>query len=305
MAVTTSSDNDAGYALLKPQELETDAGTVSGKVQRHWELDRKDDTFGRVLPLVKEAVDPILQFTAPISYATASEGYAQPEVIIDFGIESSKDVSQEINAAIIYLKDLKLPALNTIPSYNKIVLYFENTEEKQKSIKTLEIKMKDFRPLDIKRPYKRWNIPACYNLQYALDFERIQKLHDLSNQEIINLHTKKIYYNYYIGFMPGFPYLGEIPSKLITPRLSSPRLQIPARSVGIAKEHTCIYPKISPGGWNIIAQVPFDIFSLDHSRTSLFLPGDEVEFSAVTQGEFEKIQKKNFLFDEIMKEFSQ
>ena len=231
--------------------------------------------------------------------------YGDRGLIIDFGIESSKDVSQEINAAIIYLKDLKLPTLNTIPSYNKIVLYFENTEEKQKSIKTLEIKMKDFRPIDIKIPYKRWNIPACYDPPYALDFVRIQKLHDLSSQEIINLHTKKIYYNYYIGFMPGFPYLGEIPSELITPRLSSPRLQIPARSVGIAKEHTCIYPKISPGGWNIIAQVPFDIFSLDHSRTSLFLPGDEVEFSAVTQGEFEKIQKKNFLFDEIIKEFSQ
>ena len=105
--------------------------------------------------------------------------------------------------------------------------------------------------------------------------------------------------------MPGFPYLGEISSKLITPRLSSPRVRIPARSVGIAKEHTCIYPKVSPGGWNIIAQVPFDIFSLEHSRTSLFLPGDEVEFSKVTQREFEKIQNKNFLFDEIIKEFSQ
>ena len=93
--------------------------------------------------------------------------------------------------------------------------------------------------------------------------------------------------------------------KLSTPRLSSPRVRIPARSVGIAKEHTCIYPKVSPGGWNSIAQVPFDIFSLDHSRTSLFLPGDEVEFSKVTQSEFEKIQNKNFLFDEIIKEFSQ
>ena len=105
--------------------------------------------------------------------------------------------------------------------------------------------------------------------------------------------------------MPGFPYLGEISSKLITPRLSSPRVRIPARSVGIAKEHTCIYPNVSPSGWNIIAQVPFDIFSLDHSRTSLFLPGDEVKFSRVTQSEFEKIQNKNFLFDEIIKEFSQ
>ena len=230
--------------------------------------------------------------------------YGDRGLIIDFGSEGSKDVSREINAAIIYLKDLKLPNLNTIPSYNKIVLHFKNTEDKNKSAKFLEIKMRDFRPLDIKNPFKIWNIPTCYDTQYALDLEKVQKINDLSNQEIVKLHSKKIYYNHFTGFMPGFPYLGEISSKLITPRISSPRLQIPARSVGIAKKHTCIYPKTSPGGWNIIGQIPFDIFSLDHSRTSLFLPGDEVEFSAVTKSEFEKIQKKNFLFDEIIKEFS-
>ena len=104
--------------------------------------------------------------------------------------------------------------------------------------------------------------------------------------------------------MPGFPYLGDIDSSLITPRLATPRIQIPARSIGIAKEHTCVYPKVSPGGWNIIGQVPFDIFSLEHSRTSLFLPGDTVQFQSISEKEFLQIQSKHLAFDEIIKEFS-
>ena len=104
--------------------------------------------------------------------------------------------------------------------------------------------------------------------------------------------------------MPGFPYLGEVPSSLITPRLESPRIQIPARSVGIAKKHTCIYPKVSPGGWNIIAQVPFDIFDLNHPRASLFLPGDRVQFYSITLSEFEDIQKCKLPFQNLIKEYS-
>ena len=104
--------------------------------------------------------------------------------------------------------------------------------------------------------------------------------------------------------MPGFPYLGDIPSQLITPRLATPRIKIPARSIGIAKNHTCIYPKISPGGWNIIGQIPFDIFDLQNPNPSLFLPGDKVSFYSVSNKEFQQIQKKHFSINELIKEYS-
>ena len=80
-----------------------------------------------------------------------------------------------------------------------------------------------------------------------MDRELIQANHGLSKEEVISKHTGKSYYTYYIGFMPGFPYLGDIDPSLITPRLATPRIQIPARSIGIAKEHTCVYPKVSRG----------------------------------------------------------
>ena len=168
----------------------------------------------------------------------------------------------------------------------------------------IEYKMAKANLTNSQKDRKIGSIPACYEDSYALDREHIQTTHGLSKEEVISKHTCTSYYAYYIGFMPGFPYLGDIDPSLITPRLATPRIQIPARSIGIAKEHTCVYPKVSPGGWNIIGQVPFDIFSLEHSRTSLFLPGDTVQFQSISEKEFLQIQSKHLAFDEIIKEFS-
>ena len=231
--------------------------------------------------------------------------YGDRGFIIDFGDESSQEISKKINQTFSFIQELKLPLLNITPSFNKIVLHFKTVENKDKSLKFLENQIQKFQPIENSSKTKIWKIPACYEDPFALDMENIQKIHNITKKDVIDLHTKTIFYTYYIGFMPGFPYLGEVPSSLVTPRLKSPRVQIPARSVGIAKEHTCIYPKVSPGGWNIIAQVPFDIFDIDHPRASLFLPGDKVQFYAVTLSEFENIQKKKLSLQELIKKYSQ
>jgi inhibitor of KinA len=230
--------------------------------------------------------------------------YGDRGLIIDFGKESTREISQEINLTFSFLKELNLPVLNITPSFNKIVIYFKTPDNKDKSLKFLKSQFQKLQPSINPSKQKKWKIPACYEAPFALDIEKIQKLHSLSKQEVIDLHTNSIYYTYYIGFMPGFPYLGEVHKSLVSPRLKSPRVQIPARSVGIAKQHTCIYPKVSPGGWNIIAQIPFDIFSLNHPRASLFLPGDEVQFYAVTLKDFESIQKHKLSLQDLIKEYS-
>jgi len=230
--------------------------------------------------------------------------YGEIGLILDFGSDSSKSISQEVHFIYSKLLNLELNSLNTVPSFNKIVITFASSEGRERGLHKIEKKLKN---LDIKntiKERKHWQIPTCYDDEYGLDLELIQKTTQLTKEEVIVKHSQKSYYTYYIGFMPGFPYLGDIDQSLITPRLTSPRIQIPARSVGIANKHTCVYPKISPGGWNIIAQIPFDIFSLSHSRTSLFLPGDKVEFVPTSQSEFVKIQNNKFNFDELIKEFS-
>ena len=230
--------------------------------------------------------------------------YGDLGLILDFGSDSSQQISQEVNAVYALLQDLDLPQLNIIPSFNKIVLAFQSSKDRNQAQGVIEHNLAKTNQINSQKDRKLWNIPACYEDSYALDCELIQTTHGLTKEEVISRHADVSYYAYYIGFMPGFPYLGNIDPSLITPRLATPRIQIPARSIGIAKEHTCVYPKVSPGGWNIIGQVPFDIFSLEHSRTSLFLLGDTVQFQSISEKEFLQIQSKHLAFDEIIKEFS-
>ena len=225
-------------------------------------------------------------------------------MILDFGDDSSKSISLEVNKAFSAISNLGLPLLNIIPSFNKIVIIFENSEIRDQNKEKITLEISDIKSQYQKSANKTWKIPACYDESFALDLKLIQQLHQITKEEIINLHTSESYYTYYIGFMPGFPYLGDIPSQLITPRLATPRIKIPARSIGIAKNHTCIYPKISPGGWNIIGQIPFDIFDLQNPNPSLFLPGDKVSFYSVSNKEFQQIQKKHFSINELIKEYS-
>ena len=173
--------------------------------------------------------------------------YGDLGLILDFGSDSSQQISQEVNAVYALLQDLDLPQLNIIPSFNKIVLAFQSGKDRNQAQDAIE---HNLAKADLKNPQKDriyWNIPACYEDSYALDRELIQATHGLSKEEVISKHTCTSYYAYYIGFMPGFSYLGDIDPSLITPRLATPRIQIPARSIGIAKEHTCVYPKVSRG----------------------------------------------------------
>ena len=237
-------------------------------------------------------------------YFKGINSYGDRGMLLDFGDDSSKSISIEVNKAFSTISNLGLPLLNIIPSFNKIVIIFENSQIRDQNKEKITLEMSEIKSQSHKSAHKTWKIPACYDESFALDLKLIQQLHQITKEEIINLHTSESYYTYYIGFMPGFPYLGDIPSQLITPRLATPRINIPARSIGIAKNHTCIYPKISPGGWNIIGQIPFDIFDLQNPNPSLFLPGDKVSFYSVNHKEFQQIQKKHFSINELIKEYS-
>lgn len=133
---------------------------------------------------------------------------------------------------------------------------------------------------------KTIRIPVCYSLKYGIDLMEISKLKNLSVQSIINLHTKNKYLVYMIGFLPGFPYMGEVDEQIATPRKSNPRTNISAGSVGIAGKQTGIYPLASPGGWQIIGRTPISLFIKHSQHPTLLSPGDEVEFYSITDDEF-------------------
>jgi len=121
-------------------------------------------------------------------------------------------------------------------------------------------------------------IPVVYGGESGPDLAFVAAHTGLSADEVIRRHTAPTYTVYFIGFTPGFPYLGGMDVRLTAPRLETPRARVPAGSVGIAGPQTGVYPLESPGGWRIIGRTHLPLFDLSAQPPSLLSPGDEVRF---------------------------
>lgn len=135
---------------------------------------------------------------------------------------------------------------------------------------------------------KLYKVPVLYDEEVGLDLLEVAEYHDLSVAEVIRLHTNPTYRIYMLGFLPGFAYLGGLDAKLHTPRKETPRLRIPAGSIGIAGQQTGYYPVVSPGGWQIIGQTPLVVFDANRPEIN-FHAGDSVQFYAIDKHEFQQL----------------
>jgi KipI family sensor histidine kinase inhibitor len=132
-------------------------------------------------------------------------------------------------------------------------------------------------------------IPVCYDAEFALDIDDVAGRTRLGRDRIIELHTKRTYRVFMLGFLPGFAYLGLLDSRLAVPRLSMPRREVPAGSVAIAGEQTGVYPRKSPGGWNVVGRTPVPMFSADRAEPSRLAAGDLVRFVPIDRQAFDRI----------------
>ncbi|PAK54276.1 5-oxoprolinase subunit PxpB [Paenibacillus sp. 7541] len=133
-------------------------------------------------------------------------------------------------------------------------------------------------------------IPVCYGGSFGPDLAYVAEHNKLTPSEVIDIHTSGEYLVYMIGFAPGFPFLGGLSERIATPRRSSPRLSIPAGSVGIAGKQTGVYPIVTPGGWQLIGSTPLALFRPEHHPPSLLQAGDVVKFRAITPAQYEEFR---------------
>jgi inhibitor of KinA len=137
------------------------------------------------------------------------------------------------------------------------------------------------------------DIPVCYGGEFGPDLEDIANHHQLSPEEVIKIHTNGDYLVYMIGFAPGFPYIGGMSSEIATPRRKSPRLKIPAGSVGIAGVQTGVYPIETPGGWQLIGRTPVKLFQPDNDDSpSLLKAGDRIRFTPISLEEYKALEEE-------------
>lgn len=122
------------------------------------------------------------------------------------------------------------------------------------------------------------DIPVHYGGRSGPDLANVAAHTQLSQEKVIERHCAQEYVVFFMGFQPGFTYLGGLDPRLYTPRLPEPRLKVPAGSVGIGGSQTGIYPLDSPGGWQIIGYSPVALFRPEHHPPTLLRPGDRIRF---------------------------
>ncbi len=137
-------------------------------------------------------------------------------------------------------------------------------------------------------------IPVCYDAEFGPDLPDVAQHAGLSVEEIIRLHSQPTYLVYFLGFSPGFVYLGGLPDVLHTPRLATPRPSIVGGSVGIAGSQTGIYPMDSPGGWRLIGRTPLRMFDPGATPPTRLQPGDRMRFAAIDRARFEAFRAGDF-----------
>lgn len=148
-------------------------------------------------------------------------------------------------------------------------------------------------------------LPVCYDKTFGLDLEILATTKEIDVEQLITWHTAPVYAVYFIGFLPGFPYLGGLDERLTHPRKSEPRERIAAGSVGIAGNQTGVYPQASPAGWQIIGNCPLPLFDPRRETPCLLQAGDKVSFKEISIEEHktleEQVKSGNFQLKNILK----
>lgn len=134
-------------------------------------------------------------------------------------------------------------------------------------------------------PRRIYELPVAYGDAHGEDLDDVADHADMTADEVIAIHSGTDYRVYMLGFAPGFPYLGGMDERIATPRLASPRVRVPAGSVGIAETQTGVYPMASPGGWRLIGNTPVSLFDPNTDPPVPFLPGSFIRFVPVSSEE--------------------
>lgn len=127
-------------------------------------------------------------------------------------------------------------------------------------------------------------IPVTYGGEFGPDLEEVAQLCGMTPKQVVEQHSAAPYVVFFLGFQPGFAYLGGLPDALHAPRRSEPRLSVAQGSVGIGGAQTGIYPLVTPGGWQIIGRTSLALFNPHEFPPTLLRPGDNVRFVPQKEG---------------------
>ncbi len=213
-------------------------------------------------------------------------------LLITFGAGISRQHHLDVRRLVTLLESQPIPGIHSIhPAYSSVLVSFNPREnpppEFEAGVREL---MQQIDSVQVPEP-RRIEIPVCYGGEPGPDLNDVALHNHLTVDEVVHLHSSTEYLVYFLGFSPGFPYMGDMPKELTTPRLGTPRRLVPAGSVAIGGNQTGIYPVASPGGWRMIGRTPLRLFRPEATEPTILHMGDLVRFKPIELDEFHRFQE--------------
>ena len=213
-------------------------------------------------------------------------------ISIDFGQVINPKINRHIRQTIERIQELKLDGITElVPTYCALLIQYDAMLYSYSDICNLmEPLLEPSATDDANERVTVIEIPTVYGGEFGPDLGFVASHNNLSEDEVVSIHSGTDYLVYMLGFIPGFTYLGGMDPRIATPRLSSPRTLIPAGSVGIAGEQTGTYPSDSPGGWQIIGRTPVTMYDMSKEQAALLSAGDYVRYVPIDEAEYNRIK---------------
>ncbi len=207
-------------------------------------------------------------------------------LVLAFAARIDLELNDRVHAlAAALLTALGSDRVECVPAYHTLTVHFDPMQDDFETLSAVIVGMPEESGHALQSA-RQISIPVCYDARLAPDLAAVAEHAGLSTETLVHLHSTADYRVYFLGFKPGFAYLGGLPEALHMPRRASPRLNVPAGAVGIGGAQTGIYPSPSPGGWQLIGRTPLSLFDVQKSPPSLLQPGDRLMVEVITFSEF-------------------
>jgi inhibitor of KinA len=208
-------------------------------------------------------------------------------LLVYFGQQITLDAHERIRKLLLLLAAEPIPGVRNLhPAYSSLLIKFDAVRFRHEDLEAaLRPYLARVDRTALPEP-RQVEIPVCYGGEFGPDLLDVSALHHMTPQQVIELHSSPTYLVYFLGFVPGFAYLGELPQALATPRLPTPRRGVPAGSVGVAGNQTGVYPVATPGGWRLLGRTPLSLFRPEETGLSFLSIGDRVRFKPISAENF-------------------
>jgi inhibitor of KinA len=214
-------------------------------------------------------------------------------LIVSFGDTIAPEIHQDVLKLLRLLQIERLEGIRNLhPAYCSVLIKFDPLKLDHDELQSKLIPyLARLEKVPLPKP-QEIDIPVCYGGEFGPDLDDVAAMHGITSAEAVKFHSSPKYIVYFLGFVPGFAYLGRLPDALASPRLETPRAKVAPGSVGIAGNQTGVYPLATPGGWRLIGRTPAAMFRRDQRQMNALQIGDHVRFRPISKEQFTTLSSR-------------